>query len=86
MNPADYISAITWANAKQRSFFQTKLIYLVSNPRLLEYIAIGERGALTSEQKWVVAKFTYTANNMVETIKTSPEQSIADDYLTLTYS
>ena len=86
MNPADYFSVILTAAGKNRAYYQSAFYYLAANPRLIEYIGISERGALTSESKWIVAKFVYTNNNMVSTIQTSLENQILDDRATLTYA
>jgi len=54
-----------------------------------EYVAIGARGKALNTPNWKVIRYTYvtgnSSGNIVDTIKTSPDNSIAANYLTLEY-
>jgi hypothetical protein len=53
------------------------------------YVAIGARGKALTTPNWKVIRYTYVVgtggSNIPDTIKTSPDNSIASDYLTLEY-
>lgn len=52
----------------------------------VEYIGVAKTGFATSDPVWTVKKFTYDTSNNVVRDRVSVENSIMDDYLTLTYS
>lgn len=86
MNVVDYITATYIRGGKQRGYWQTAYFYLASDPSLIEYIGIAERGALTSEASWVVFKLIYNSNNNLSAVQTSVEGSILDNRASLTYA
>lgn len=49
------------------------------------YVAVGARGSSTASPNWKVFKFTYDGDGDFQTSKTSNDNQIADDYLTLEY-
>jgi len=81
MNEADVVhTRLYWGNGLP----QKRIMAKDANNRPT-YIAIGARGVQTSEAAWIVRKITYDANGFFDYQQHSPEQSIADDYATLTY-
>jgi len=51
-----------------------------------EYVGVAKRGSATSDAAWVVTKITYFGDGTVSKVRTSPPNSIMDNYLTLTYA
>lgn len=50
------------------------------------YIAVGTRGSATSDPAWTVEKLTYDTNGLYSYSTHSPDNSIADNFLTLEYA
>lgn len=51
----------------------------------LEYVAIGDWGAASSDAKWRIFKLTYNANNSLTSAKSTQKYQILDGRLTATY-
>lgn len=81
MNPADYA---VYYKAGFGDFPYVKRIYDANLN--LTYVGIAPRGSATSAAVWVVRAYTLDANLNITDEKTSPKNSIMDNYLTLTYA
>ncbi len=81
MNEADVVQTrLYWG----KGLPQKRILAKDSNNRPT-YIAIGSRGMKTSDAAWIVRKITYDATGFFSFQKHSPEQSVADDYISLVY-
>ena len=58
MNPADVASATVFGGGGY-----PQVAYFYDANENLEYVCIGDWGALTSEAKWKIFKLAYDANN-----------------------
>ncbi len=66
---------------------QVKYLLYASDDQPL-YVAIGPRGKALTTENFIVVKYTYVAGangNVIDSIKTSPPNSIANNYATLDY-
>lgn len=81
MNPADFITV-------RNKYGKYPRVKFINTGGLTTYVGIvcDPRGGDTDDEAWIVFKLTYDDNNNVTDIRTSPEYSIMDNYLTLTYS
>lgn len=64
-------------------FMRSKFVY-DTNSNVL-YTGLAPRGSLTSEARWVVHKFVYSAAGDLTDILPSAPNQIYDNYLTLSY-
>lgn len=81
MNEADVVhTRLYWGQGLPQ-----KIVLATDSNGNPTYIAIGARGAATSQAAWIVRKITYDSNGLFSNQKHSPEQSIADNYASLSY-
>lgn len=84
-NEVDFASIRNYWGA---GYPQVKVLLYAEDDQPL-YVAVGIRGAALTTQNWKVIKYTYVVGNqngnVLDTVTTSPDNSIASDYLTLDY-
>lgn len=70
----------------KEKLIQDVWVALASNPQMVEYHGIAKKGKLTSDAEWWVEKFAYDSNGFCTSRKSTDENQIMDNYLTLTYA
>ena len=83
MNVSDYLRTRRPEYLKNFEYPTTECVYVNG---LITYMGISQRGKKTSDSAWIVTKFDYDADNNFLRDRISPDNSIMDNYASLTYS